>query len=106
MALQIVQEHGTRTRAKLRTHAAEFCCCPAHEDGLLEVRSGQSAEYALTQAICLADSIKSLAQGGVDHGIDEETSYLISFTADAIGALLDSVHVALEQAEIASEHAA
>lgn len=105
MALQSVQQQSKRPCEKLRTHATTFRCCPVYPDGLLEVRSGQSADYALGEAVCLADSIKSLAQGGVDGGLDSEICHLVAFTAEALGALVESVRSTIERAEDVSEGA-
>lgn len=98
MALQSVQQQSKRSLETIRTHAVKFCDCPVHPDGLIEVRGGQSAEYALGEAVCLADSIKELAKGGVDGGLDSEACYLIAFVADAMSAMVESVRCAIEHA--------
>lgn len=103
MALQSVQQQSRRPREGLRTDAATFRACPKFPDGLLEVRGGQPAEYALTEALCLADSINNLAQGGVDGGLDSETCHLIAFTAETICALVGSAQIAVERAETLGE---
>ena len=99
MALQSVQHQSKQPRETLRTQATTFNDCPVHPDGLFEVRGDQSAQYALSVAMCLAGSIKCLAQEGVDHGLDSEICYLVAFTAEAMEALVQSVQGTVEHVE-------
>lgn len=54
---------------------------------LFQVAPGVPIGIALSEAACLADSLREMALQGVQDGIDETRAYLMEVVADAIGAL-------------------
>ena len=90
MALQSVQQASNLVRGNLQTQATKF--------DLFEVRAGMPAHDALSQASCLADSLKKLANAQAS-GMNSEATYFVAFVAEVIHALIESVQHDIEFSE-------
>lgn len=73
------------------TSRVVFGNIPTIANDLFEVRAGIDADWAVTTAACLADSIEYLATDAVQGGMSSEVAYLVAFAADAVRALANSV---------------
>lgn len=76
---------------KLLTEHSPFERISIIDTDLLAVQEGIPAEFAVTKAVCLAESIEHLATLGVQDRIEPEVAYLMAFAASAIRGLLNSV---------------
>jgi hypothetical protein len=80
------------------TKAQTFGELSGIENNLFEVRGGIPSYYAVNEALCLAQSIESLSREVQDEP-SVPKSWMISFAANAIKGLLQSVESGLEKDE-------
>lgn len=70
-----------------KTAAVAFDHIRVIDDHLLEVRAGLGADFALSKAACLDESVRSLLQDAVQDGMSSEIAFLCRFALDTAEAL-------------------